>query len=64
MPRPWPREADEAAYAGERDVSGLKIWAAEAQVGAERIGQGDELDEAAMSRHGKGVGHLGQDLFS
>ena len=37
--------------AGESDAGSLQAGAAEAQVGAERIGQGDELDEAAIPRH-------------
>ena len=51
MPRAWPTQADEAAGAGESDKRGFEVGAAEAEVGAERIGQGDELDEAAIWRH-------------
>ena len=37
--------------AGESDAGSLQAGAAEAQVGAERIGQGDEFDKAAVGRH-------------
>ena len=51
MPRSWPGHADEAAGAGESDKSSFQVGAAEADIGAERIGQGDEFHEAAISRH-------------